>query len=236
MAMVGILFTMPLYFQGVWGEDAMGSGLRLLPLVGGLVVGALPADRVALRIGPNVTVAIGLALLAAGMAVGSTTAVGSGGGFVAAWMALAGLGMGLGLSTAASAALSVLPARSAGIGSGVMQAFQKIGAPLGAAVLGSVLSSGYLSRLDLIGLPGEAAGTVREGLYGGIAVAAQIGSTDLLALVRAAFTHGMDLALVVSAGVAAVGMVLGLWLLPRRGMHGPSAGVETATRSGAIAP
>ena len=42
-AMVGVLFTLPQYFQAVLGTDALGSGLRLLPLVGGLVVGLLPA-------------------------------------------------------------------------------------------------------------------------------------------------------------------------------------------------
>ena len=43
LAMLGILFTMPQYFQGVLGTTAMGSGLQLLPLVGGLVAGAFPA-------------------------------------------------------------------------------------------------------------------------------------------------------------------------------------------------
>ena len=37
---------MPQYFQGVLGTTAMGSGLRLLPLVGGLLVGAVPAAAV----------------------------------------------------------------------------------------------------------------------------------------------------------------------------------------------
>ena len=37
LAMLGILFTMPQYFQGVLGTNAMGSGSRLLPLVGGLI-------------------------------------------------------------------------------------------------------------------------------------------------------------------------------------------------------
>ena len=32
LALLGILFTMPQYFQGVLGTTAMGSGLRLLPL------------------------------------------------------------------------------------------------------------------------------------------------------------------------------------------------------------
>jgi fucose permease len=84
----------------------MGSGIRLLPLIGGLVVGAVPADRVAQRLGSKVTVALGFAILAAGMFLGATTQVDSGAGFVAIWMAVAGLGMGLALATATSGALS----------------------------------------------------------------------------------------------------------------------------------
>ncbi|HEX9414621.1 MAG TPA: MFS transporter, partial [Ktedonobacterales bacterium] len=47
LAMIGVIFTMPQFFQGVLGTDAMGSGVRLLPLIAGLVLGAVPADRVA---------------------------------------------------------------------------------------------------------------------------------------------------------------------------------------------
>jgi MFS transporter, DHA2 family, multidrug resistance protein len=73
MAMFGVLFAVPQYFQGVLGTDAMGSGLRLLPLMGGLLVGAVPADRVAARIGARVTVAVGFAMLAAGLLGGAAT-------------------------------------------------------------------------------------------------------------------------------------------------------------------
>ena len=37
LAMFGVLFTLPQYFQGVLGTTAMGSGVRLLPLIGGLL-------------------------------------------------------------------------------------------------------------------------------------------------------------------------------------------------------
>jgi MFS transporter, DHA2 family, multidrug resistance protein len=40
-AMFGIFFAMPLYFQEVRGVDAMGSGLRLLPMIGGMVIGMI---------------------------------------------------------------------------------------------------------------------------------------------------------------------------------------------------
>jgi Na+/melibiose symporter-like transporter len=216
LAMIGVLFTMPQYFQGVAGTDAMGSGVRLLPLIGGLVVGAVPADRIAARIGSKLTIAGGFALLALGMGAGAATRVASAEGSIVAWMVVVGAGMGLAMATAASAALSELPTERAGVGSGVMQAFQKIGAPFGAAILGSVLSSGYLSRLDLAGLPPAAAEAVRGSVFGGVAVAARIGSPSLLSSVRAAFVHGMDVALMVSVGIAVGGMVLALVFMPRR--------------------
>src|SRR5262245_1997935 len=50
-ALFGVLFTAPQYFQAILGTDALGSGLRLLPLIGGLAVGAGIADRVAARLG-----------------------------------------------------------------------------------------------------------------------------------------------------------------------------------------
>ncbi len=44
-ALFGILFAMPLFFQDVRGLDALGSGLRLLPMIGGMVIGMLGGSR-----------------------------------------------------------------------------------------------------------------------------------------------------------------------------------------------
>src|SRR5690348_9043137 len=46
-AMFGIFFAMPQYFQEVRGADAMGSGLRLLPMIGGMVIGMIGSTRLA---------------------------------------------------------------------------------------------------------------------------------------------------------------------------------------------
>ena len=40
-AMFGIFFAMPQYFQEVRGVNALGSGLRLLPMIGGMVIGMI---------------------------------------------------------------------------------------------------------------------------------------------------------------------------------------------------
>jgi MFS transporter, DHA2 family, multidrug resistance protein len=106
LAMLGILFTMPqYYFRGVLGTTAMGSDLRLLPLVAGLMAGAVPAARIVCLVGAKLAVTAGFVLLAVGLVTGAMTSVSSGGLFVAARMAVAGLGTGIAMATAMSAAL-----------------------------------------------------------------------------------------------------------------------------------
>jgi MFS transporter, DHA2 family, multidrug resistance protein len=190
LAMIGVLFTMPQYFQAVTGTDAMGFGVRLLPLIGGLVVGAMLAAAIARLIGAKVTVALGFTILAAGLILGTETAVRSSDAFMAAWMALVGGGTGLAMATATSAALSELSEERSGVGSAVLQALNKMGAPLGTAITGSVLSSAYLARLDPSGLSAAGASTIRQSVFDGVAVAHQIRSSALLDSVRGAFVYG----------------------------------------------
>lgn len=225
-AMVGVLFTMPQYYQAVLGTDAMGSGLRLLPVVAGLVVGLLPAARLARLVGAKITVALGFAVVAAGMMAGATTSLESSDGFVLVWLAVVGIGFGLAFATAASAAVSELSAERSGVGSAMLQALKNVGAPFGAAVLGSALISVYQADLRLAGLPPAAAKAAQESVFAGVAVAHQLGSVSLLESVRAAFVHGMDVSLVVSAGIAAAGAVLTLAFLPGRARIGEAEPLE----------
>ena len=124
LALIGLLFTMPQYFQGVIGTSPEGSGVRLLPVVGGMLVGLLPAARIAKAVGAKLAVAAGFFVLAAGLAIGATATLSSGEVFIATWMAIAGAGTGLTMATAASAALAELSEERAGVGSGVLQALK----------------------------------------------------------------------------------------------------------------
>lgn len=216
LALIGLVFTMPQYSQGVLGLDPQASGVRLLPIILGLVLGALPADRVAERVGARVTIAAGFAITAAGLLLGATTRDDSSVWFVATWMAVVGFGMGIGFATAASAALKNVPSESSGVASAFIQAMQKVGAPLGSAIFGSVLVTVYQANLALSGLPPAAAAAVRESVFAGVAVAARLHSPGLAATVREAFVRGMDTALLVSAAVAALAMLVALIFMPGR--------------------
>jgi EmrB/QacA subfamily drug resistance transporter len=228
MALIGMVFTLPQYSQGVLGLDPEGSGVRLLPIIVGLIIGAVPADRVARRAGAKFTVAVGFVITTIGLLVGSRTALDSGTDFMIAWQLLVGLGMGVGFATAASAALKEVRSEQSGVASALLQAMQKVGAPFGSAVLGSVLVTVYQSDLDLSGVPGSLASTVKLSVFAGVSVAERLHSVTLLQSVRYAFVEGMDAALLISAGIAAVAALLALIFLPGRSRA--AATVEAAAQ------
>jgi EmrB/QacA subfamily drug resistance transporter len=212
----GVLFGLPQYFQAILGVDPQGSGLRLLPAVGGLIVGAVTADRVTSRIGAKLTVAIGFAVVVVGSVVGATMTTGSSDAFIAGWTFVVGLGGGLGFATAASTALVELSADRSGVGAALLQAVVKLGPAFGASFLGSVLNSTYQAQVAVSGLPASAAAAVKASVFGGLAVAQQTGSAALLASVKAAFVAGMDDAVRITAGVALVAIIPALLFLPAR--------------------
>ena len=220
--MFGLLFSLPQFFQTIGGHDALGSGLRLLPVIGGLMVGARIAGKLVPRIGAKLVVALGLLLIAGGLFAGAATGPDTGYGYVAIWITLAGLGLGFTMPPSMNAALSALSAQRSGVGSALIQAMRQVGSAVGVAMLGTVLNAGYRDRVDVSHLPAQAAGAVKDSASAGVAVAGKLGDPGLLDSVRSAFTHGMDLSLVVAAGVALAGAVLALIYLPSR--QQPAAG------------
>jgi MFS transporter, DHA2 family, multidrug resistance protein len=225
----GVMFSLPQYFQAIMGLDPQGSGLRLLPAVFGLIVGALPADRVAARIGAKLTVAAGFGVVVLGSLAGAAMTTASGDAFIAAWTFVVGAGGGLGFATAASAALVELSAERSGVGSALLQAVVKLGPAFGASILGSVLNATYQAQVLVNGLPAQAAAAVKSSVFEGLAVAQQLGSAALAGSVRVAFVAGMDDAMRLTAAVSVVAILLALLFLPARARSSRTA---EATRAG----
>jgi MFS transporter, DHA2 family, multidrug resistance protein len=225
-ALFGVLFAMPQYFQAVIGADALGTGLRLLPVIGGLLAGAQLADRLAPRFGPARTVALGFGLLASALITGATTQSDSTYGFAAGWMAVVGAGLGFALPSAMDAAIGALSPERSGVGSALLMAMRSVGGTIGVAVLGTVLASGYRGGLETDGLPAAAGESVSAG------VAFAHGSPELLESVHSAFVAGMDAMLWVCGGVCVVALVLALRFLPRRAAAGdPLAGAPESAHA-----
>jgi predicted MFS family arabinose efflux permease len=223
-AMFGVLFAVPQYFQAVRGADALGAGVRLLPIIGGLLVGSRVGARLTPRVGARIVLAIGFMLLTAGLCAGAATGPRSGDGFAVAWIAVVGVGLGFALPAAMGSALGALSADRAGVGSALIMAVRQVGGTFGVAILGSILNAAYRSRVDVQGLPAATARTVRESVSAGVAVARRIESAPLLESARSSFIHGMDAMLWACGGVSALGIVLTLAFLPA--LRGGAAGQD----------
>ncbi|MEV1330425.1 MFS transporter [Micromonospora costi] len=215
-ALFGLLFVVPLYLQFVLGYDALDTGLRLLPLIGGFVVGVGAGTRIAGRIGHKMPIAAGLLITAVGLTIGSTTDSASGFGFAAVWYAITGLGIGSALTPSMDAVLAVLPPERAGSGTAITMTLRQAGGALGVALLGSLLSQVYLDRLDVTGLPAPAAEAARDSIAGAVGVAARVGDPTLVSSAQTAYVEGMQLDLIVCAAIAAVGAVLTIVFMPGR--------------------
>src|SRR4029453_3325031 len=212
--MFGLLFAVPLYFQVVRGEDAQGSGIRLLPLIGGLLAGGAVADRLAARAGVRATAALGFAFVAAGLAVGATTSVTTGDAKAIAWIALSGVGLGLVLPTTIDTALGAVSDESSGVSAGGPQGARMAGGAVGAAIPGAIINATYRAQLEHATSP-TLARAARDSAVTGIDAATTPHSPALPGAVRPAFVGGMSMTLWVSAGLMAAGAVLALVLRPR---------------------
>jgi DHA2 family multidrug resistance protein-like MFS transporter len=215
-----MLYVAPQYFQAIMATDALGSGLRLLPLIGGLLVGAILSQRIASGVGRKITVASGFLLMTVGLFIGANTTVTSNNTFIAVWTAVFGLGMGSVLATASSAALDELSPEQSGVGSALMQMFQRAAGPIGIAILGSILNSTYRGQLNVDGLPSAAADSAKKSVFAALQVAQKLGSKLLAESAQISFSHGMDLMLWVCGGAAIVGVILSLYFLPHRAAVG----------------
>ncbi|WP_054815695.1 DHA2 family efflux MFS transporter permease subunit [Nocardia arizonensis] len=216
--MFGLFFTVPQYYQAIFDVDALGSGLRLLPLIAGLMVGARLCDRLLPVLGPGPMVTAGMAILALGLGLGALTAVDTPYWYVACWIALTGAGMGVALPVGMSVAIDDLEVDRAGMGSAMVQALRQAAGTIAVALLGTVLATVYRAELgDLDVEP------IRDSVNSGVAVAKAGGDPQTLAQVQSAFVSGMDAMLWVCAGICALAVPLAILVLPRGKKSVPQA-------------
>ncbi|WP_278265039.1 MFS transporter [Nocardia sp. AG03] len=219
-AMFGMFFTVPQYFQAVLGVDALGSGLRLLPMIGGVVLGSRLVDVLLPRVGVRAVLVGGFLILAVGLGLGALTTVDTGYGPTALWITVLGTGMGLVMPAAMGLAMGELDANRAGAGSALLQALRQAGGTIGVAVLGTVLATRYRAELG----PLDRA-PIADGVNAG--VAATQGDPAQLTHVRHAFVAGMDTMLGVCAALCVAAALVAVFVI-RRGTSAPVIAEDAA--------
>ncbi|MFC9790647.1 MFS transporter [Rhodococcus sp. NPDC127528] len=214
--MFGLFFSLPQLFQSVRGSDAFHTGLELLPLIGGLVIGTRLGAALGTRLGAGAVIGLGFVVLGGSAVLATFTSTATPYPVVACWLTLAGAGLGLVMPVAMAAAVGTLSAERSGSGSALIQALRQAGGTIGVAVLGTVLASTYRAHLDTGSLPPTAAERARDGVASAMAIAQQ---TSMPSLARAAgdsFVAGMSAVLWVTVAVSAVCAVAAAIALPLR--------------------
>jgi EmrB/QacA subfamily drug resistance transporter len=226
-ALFGFIFLITQYFQFIRGYGTLSTGVRILPVAVSIAVGSVAGARLASRIGTRVIVVCGLAIFGIAFAWIAVSATNEPYLQIAAQMVIMGTGLGLTSTPATESILSVLPPAKAGVGSAVNDATRELGGALGVAVIGSVFSSAYLSRLTaspVHALPAPAFAAARSSVAAALVIARQApDSTHLIQGVIASFMSGLHFACVIAAVVCWAGALASLRLPGRLKQAQPAA-------------
>jgi EmrB/QacA subfamily drug resistance transporter len=213
-ALFGLLFVLMQYLQLVRGDSALVAALSLLAMPLGMVPAARLSPHLSSRRGPRGPWTAGLLLVATALAVLAQLDRGSAFAGVVAGLVPLGAGLGLAMTPATTALTESVPRAAQNVASAVNDLARELGGALGIAVLGSLLTAGYRANLHVEGVPAQVARAAEHSL----AAARQAGG-PVLSLAQDAFSAGLQVALLVAAGVALAAAALVHALLgvaPRR--------------------
>lgn len=239
-ALFGLIFLMTQYLQFVQGRSAIQTGLVMLPLAFGLVIGSGLSHKINLRLGTPKQVSGALTIMA--LVIGSValwqpdTPV----WLVSLFFFVLPLAMGSVMAPATVAVMSAVPEAKAGVGSAMNDVNRQVAGALGVAVIGSISSSIYSSKVEAAtaALPKAAANAATDSIGGAAAVAAHLpaqASEALTTAAHSAFTDAIGLALLVGSAVAVVGAMLVRRYLPDL-RRSPAAQGGIADHHAAVAP
>ncbi|MCH0543048.1 MFS transporter [Streptomyces sp. MUM 203J] len=228
LGLSGLIFFLSQFLQLVQGRSPLEAGLAELPAALGAVGAGLVAGTVARRFSVRSAVAGGLA--AVGLALAALTAIDRATGYplLGAALLVVGVGAGLAFTVTADVILSSVPKEQAGAASAVSETAYELGAALGIAVLGSIVTGVYRDFATPAGVPAPAASAAHESLGGAVEAATTLPERSATALVTAAqdaFVSGLHIAAAVGSAVLLT-TAAAAWLLLRgqRLEDGPTTG------------
>jgi EmrB/QacA subfamily drug resistance transporter len=232
-ALFGSVTFLPLYFQTVDAASPTGAGLRLLPMMLGVLSMSIISGQLITRTGRYRRFPIaGTAIMTLGLVLLSRLDVGTSTATSALYMLVLGLGLGCTMQVLVLAVQNAVDYRLLGSATSGVTLFRGIGGSLGAAVFGTIFSTRLKSQLGAH-LPSAMAHQVSSG---GRLTGAQVAALPPAArsAYEHAYVHALSPVFVAAAGVAALGFVLA-WLLEERPLR-DAAATSTGLEDSLAAP
>jgi EmrB/QacA subfamily drug resistance transporter len=213
-ALFGSVTYLPLFLQVVLGASPTGSGLQILPLMGGLLITSISSGQIISRTGRYKAFPIaGTAIMAVGLGLLSTMNPQTTRVTASAFMFVLGLGLGMVMQVLVLAVQNAVEYKDLGVATSGATLFRSIGGAVGTAVLGSIFSNRLTSELTSV-LPPTATRTLGSGASLNTAALKRL-PAPIHADYLTAFTNSLSTVFIVAAGVAAVAFLLSL-MLPQR--------------------
>ncbi|MFI6764112.1 MFS transporter [Streptomyces sp. NPDC050355] len=217
LGLSGLVFFLSQFLQMVQQRSPLNAGLVELPAAVGAVGAGLAAGWVARRLSVRIVVAGGLAMVGLSLVGCTTLHADTGTAAMCVILFVVGVGAGFSFTVTADVILSSVPKEEAGAASAVSETAYELGAALGIALLGSIVTGIYRDFATPPGVPEGSADAARESLGGAVETSGQLPADQASALLSAAqdsFVDGVD----VAAGVGAVvllGAAAAAWFLLR---------------------
>ncbi len=219
-ALMGSLFLMTQYWQLVHGYSPLEAGIHLLPYAMTMMVVAPMSARLVERFGTKRIVLTGLSLVTTGLLLLSTIAADSPYPMVISFFMVMAAGMGMTMAPATESVMGSLPRAKAGVGSAINDTTRQVGGALGVAIIGSVVSSVYGSKIASaasgFGLDAEQTGVAEASLGTAQRLAASLGDQGA-AFISAAndgFVDALSIGLRISASVVMLAALVAWRFLP----------------------
>ena len=160
-ALFGGVVFLPLFLQVVNGVSATDSGLLVLPLTAGIVVGSVGSGRLTTSTGRyKIFPIVGSALAAAGMYLLSGMVAETARVMSSVYMVVLGLGVGMVLQVSLLAVQNAVEHADLGIATSSAQFFRLLGGSFGVAIFGAIMNARLLAELPLR-IPADALAAVR---------------------------------------------------------------------------
>lgn len=215
-AMLGSLTFLPIYLQFVLGASATSSGVRMLPMVGGLLLASTGAGTLVGRTGRyKIFPVVGTAVMAVALVLLSTMDQHTSVWVVSTFLFVLGVGIGLSMQVLTLVVQNTSAFRDLGVATSGVTFFRTLGSSFGAAVFGSIYAAALGPHLAaaLSGLPpGDAAAA-------GSAARLATVPEPARGVIAGAYAQTVQTVFFWAAPVAVAGFVLALLLkeVPMRG-------------------
>ncbi len=142
VALFGGVIFLPLFLQIVSGVSATNSGLLILPLTAGIVVGSVGSGRIISATGRYRLWPIGgMALASVGMYLLSTMTAATPFTVSGVYMVLMGLGVGAAMQVTVLVVQNAADYRDLGVATSSVQFFRQMGGAFGVAVFGAIMNT-----------------------------------------------------------------------------------------------